>query len=104
MEPMTLQDLWDNYLKYRPDRAQSLRRKGLNGLPYDSPLNLVYSLPYAVLAARLHYLRVPEGLPQVNDWVGMEAYWKEHYNTPLGRGTPEEFLHNVERYLDHGEV
>ena len=40
---------------------------------------------------RLHYFRVKAPLPALYDVDGRAAYWKAHYNTPLGAGTVEEF-------------
>jgi hypothetical protein len=31
--------------------------------------------------------------------AGMADYWKQHYNTPLGRGTVEEFISNYQRHV-----
>jgi hypothetical protein len=41
---------------------------------------------------RLHYRRVAEPLPAAKDTEAMAAYWKAHYNTPLGKGTVEKAL------------
>lgn len=99
MEPATLRDLWSNWLKFRGDKSQVLSRKSMTGIKHDEPLNLIYSLPYATLATRFHYMRVPQSLPEEGDWQGYAWYWKEHYNTVGGKGTEEEFLHNCIRFL-----
>jgi hypothetical protein len=41
---------------------------------------------------RVRYLRAPGTLPLANDVGAIAAYWKLHYNTPLGAGTPTEFV------------
>ena len=46
---------------------------------------------YAAAMCRLHYRRVPAPLPQLGDPDAVAAYWKQHYNTALGAGTPEQF-------------
>ena len=53
------------------------------------------NLYYAVAMCRIHYYRVSEALP--NDLEGMARYWKKYYNTELGKGTVEEFIHNYEQ-------
>ena len=42
--------------------------------------------------ARIKYWRVPKKLPVENDIEGMAKYWKDYYNTSLGKGTPEKFI------------
>jgi hypothetical protein len=44
----------------------------------------------SVLFARLFYMLVPEQFPSTDE--GMADYWKEHYNTSAGEGTPEDFM------------
>ena len=39
---------------------------------------------------RIHYWRKPGAIPA--EIEGQAAYWKRHYNTPLGRGTVEKYL------------
>ena len=47
---------------------------------------------YACAMCRIHYQRVREPLPDADDLEGQAAYWKAHYNTPLGAGTVEHFI------------
>jgi hypothetical protein len=54
---------------------------------------------YAAAMARLRYRRAPGRLPAAGDVAGMAAYWKRHYNTPLGRGVPAEFAARLARAL-----
>ncbi len=49
--------------------------------------------------ARVHYLRVPEPLPAPGDIEGLARYWKAHFNTPAGAGTPAGFVANWRRYV-----
>lgn len=44
------------------------------------------------LFARLHYLRVPEPIP--DDLRSQGEYWKEFYNTFAGKGTVAEYMKN----------
>lgn len=98
MEPDTERDIWENYLAYRPELAEAVRKiKG------TSPEPLIWNLYYQVAMARLHYRRVAEPLPVLNDIPAMAQYWKRYYNTPKGKGTEAEFIENYHRYLteDH---
>lgn len=106
IEPATHRDLYENWLHYRTDilqdafrmaglwRTQPLRpgRGGTTTMPADSVL--IGNLFYATAVARLLYRRVNETLPAATDLRGLAAYWKQHYNTPQGKGTVEEFARN----------
>jgi len=77
IEPATHADIWTNYLKFRPE-SRIQRRP-------DS--SLITDLAYSTVIARLVYWRRPEPMPDADDVEGLGAYWKQHYNTPLGKGT-----------------
>lgn len=93
MEPATEKDLWQNYLEYRPKRAEVIAR-------FDTAddRDLWYNLGYQILLARMHYVRVPEKLPPHNDLFAMARYWKDHYNTYMGAGTVKKAVEAYERY------
>ena len=98
MEDPTHNDLWENYLKFKPDLCRNVLLIG----KCDAD-NLVTNLVYATAMARIQYLRAPEALPSANDISGMGAYWKQYYNTPAGAGTQEEFFENYKIYvLEYG--
>lgn len=88
IEPATHEDVWVNYLRYRPH--QWLAREP------DSAL--VTDLEYATAIARIIYYRRPEPLPDADDIEGLGAYWKQHYNTPLGKGRVAEWVLNYREY------
>lgn len=88
MEPATIVDIWDNYLKYRENLAGLIRPLMNEGMSKIEQIK--GNLYYATAMARIHYRRVPKPLPQAADAVGMAAYHKEHYNTHLGATDPEE--------------
>ncbi len=94
MEPETHDDIWDNYLKYRPNR-ETMLLSVIDAGQRPLPSRMVWDLRYATLMCRLHYRRVQPPLPEADDAWALGAYWKEHYNTPKGRGTVEKF---VEKY------
>lgn len=105
MEPATHGDIWDNYLYYKPKDFKSLIKDLLpvwavySSEPYAWSDSMVHSLQYAAAMCRVHYLRKSEPLPYAWDLEGQARYWKEHYNTHLGKGTEEEFLHNYKRFV-----
>ena len=95
MERATHDDIWTNFLHYRT-------KLGLNVLgPYAKPdhTRLVWDLAYACALCRVHYLRSPSVLPSAGDIVGQAAFWKRWYNTPLGKGTEEQYIANWHRAM-----
>ncbi len=114
MEPATHHDIYINYLRY-PGRAE-LRRKvigllspmpeGFTNVQTESLLSasvaesfakavvnqLIDNDRYAAAMCRIRYLRAPQALPAADDIKAMAQYWKDHYNTKAGKGTPEKFL------------
>lgn len=97
MEPATLNDIWENYLKYKPDLVQKI--KEVTGCSGPDLSALEADLRYAIIMARIHYRRVKAPLPDSNDVGGLAAYWKEHYNTIKGAGSVEEFVKNYKKYV-----
>lgn len=99
MEPATHNDCWDNYLNFRAGRADQVRQ---TLAPGQEPVaaTLEVNDTYAAAMCRVRYLRVPTAMPAADDIPALADYWKQHYNTPLGAGTPEEFLDKWPRYVD----
>jgi len=103
IEPTTHQDLWTNYLSYRPEKAALIagfasRNSGPLTQPDDQ--ELVTNLAYATVIARMIYFRVPEALPDGTDISALALYWKTHYNTNLGKGKISEFEQNFRKYVN----
>ncbi|MBI2881275.1 MAG: hypothetical protein HYY21_06785 [Candidatus Tectomicrobia bacterium] len=96
MEPATHDDIWENYLSFRPELRERVSAFLVPG--QDRTLQLIWNLAYATAMCRTHYLRVPAPLPDADDILGLAEYWKLHYNTPQGRGRPEEFVRNFEEH------
>jgi len=100
MEPATHDDIWERYLRYKRWLNITVHEAaGIEGeekLPADY---MIYNLRYAAAMARIHYLRVPQALPEADDIEGLAAYWKRYYNTYLGAGTVEEFIENYHRFV-----
>ncbi len=90
MEPATHDDIWENFLAFRQELSDRVTAFLVPG--QDRVAQLVWNLAYATAMCRVHYMRVPHPLPAPDDVRGLAEYWKQHYNTPQGRGTPEEFI------------
>lgn len=90
-EPATHDDIWSNYLRYRPVLAEPLNRLR-NG--ETSALALLRYPLYAAAICGVHYKRRQQGrhLPPSNDPQLQAALWKHSYNSRLGRGTIEQAL------------
>jgi len=102
MEPATHDDIWLNYLHYKPilfskdHKIKRFRNKKL----YDHfSETLYYNLKYAIIMARIHYLRVPDALPKDGDIEGLAKYWKDHFNTFLGKGKQTDFIDKYNKYV-----
>ena len=96
IEPATHDDVWKNFLGYRHKLADTI-----GALLASAPSRheqLVTNLAYATAMARVHYLRVPEPLPEAGDVRALARYWKAHYNTALGAGAAADFAANYLRF------
>jgi hypothetical protein len=91
MEPATHNDIWDNFLKYRPELAEKIG-KLIVPTGTDKLIALEMNDKYACAMARVHYLRAPTPLPRSGDVEAMAKYWKDHYNTWKGRGKPSKYV------------
>lgn len=93
MEPVTHDDIMRNYLAYN----SRICSKVLGFISADAN-RMETDLRHATVMARLQYYRRPEQLPEVDDLDGQANYWKQWYNTPLGKGTVEEYKENYVKY------
>jgi len=91
MEPRTHNDIWANFLKYKPALAQAVGSL-LSSQNSDRLVELERNDRYASAMARVHYLRVSVALPRAGDVLAMAAYWKDHYNTWKGKGKKEKYV------------
>lgn len=97
IEPATLADLDDNFLKFRPELSALLDQLLA---PWPSPeLQLVTNPLFAAAVCRLRYFRAPDPLPDADDIDGLGKYWKRFYNTAAGAGTVAEFVSDYRRYI-----
>ncbi|GGB21958.1 hypothetical protein GCM10007414_39210 [Agarivorans gilvus] len=91
MEPATHDDIWDNFLKYRKGLAKDVI-SFLSSPNANKITELENNDKYAAAMARTHYMRVPAALPKAGDIKAQANYWKQYYNTPLGKGLPHEYI------------
>ncbi len=98
MEPATYRDIWERWLPGQKELAQRLREMtcgvaGPDGIITDAPAaaTMIHDLRFAAAMCRVFYRRIKAPLPAAGDLVGQAAYWKRHYNTALGKGTPEQY-------------
>jgi len=96
IEPNTLKDLKDNYLKYNPRLEQAIKI-------FDTPLpdedDLTGNLFYQIVIARLIYYRVRYPLPSCKDIQAMAQYYKLYWNTVKGKATVEEAMNSYRHYV-----
>lgn len=113
VEPATHDDIWRNVLFADPDGAAvdladrpaghgrrvllTSRLRGLMLKPLSRDERLLCPF-YATAIARLVYWRRPEPLPDAGDLEGLAAYYKAHFNTPLGASTPAKWIADFRRY------
>jgi len=87
VEPDTINDTIDNYLKFRPEKMNHLVKRGLD---LADPVNSVLCSIYLQVAfCRYKYWRSPKAIP--SGLVPQAKYWKAIYNGP-GKGTIEHFV------------
>ena len=98
IEPATHQDLYENYLQYRPELMQKL--EGLLAPDLSMDENLQTNLMYGAGVCRLCYYRKPDPIPIAGDLEGQAHYWKDHYNTHLGAGTVSKYTLKVKQVFD----
>lgn len=97
IEPATHDDLYANYLSYRPEMMSRLMELRSPALDMDE--NLATNLMYGAAVCRLCYYRKPDPLPEAGDVEGQGKFWKKHYNTPLGAGTVPKYVLKVTNTL-----
>jgi hypothetical protein len=102
MEPATHDDIWNNFLKYRTKLANAVS-SFLTSPTANKHSELETNDKYATGMARIHYSRVPVPLPAKGDLIAQANYWKQYYNTPLGKGLPKEYIHKWNLYVVGGK-
>jgi len=100
MEPATHDDIWNNFLKYKPTLGNTILRWEMpRAFTDNNAKEMAGNLYYAVAMARCFYLRFYESLPEHDDVVGMARYYKKYWNTEDGAATVEEAIENYNKYV-----
>ena len=95
MEEATHNDIWKNFLKYKPRLAKLVL--SISGLTEPDFNALEKNDIYACAMCRVHYFRKKEPIPTTIN--GYAWYWKQFYNTSEGKGTISEFINNYIKYV-----
>ena len=90
VEPATLIDIMNNYVKYRPELEKRLKSLGFS--ESDMETRVMSNIALQAVFCRLKYKRDKYALPKFNDLKGQAEYWKRVYNTHLGKGTIKHFM------------
>jgi hypothetical protein len=98
IEPATHDDVWSNYLLYRKEMSDRVDQ--LQTLHLAGSKALIGNLYYATAIARIIYYRRPEPLPEAGDIEALGHFWKAHYNTVKGKGSPHMFKLNYLEYCN----
>lgn len=100
MEPATERDIWNNYLFY----GRAAKRKAIYQVSgvrsYKNNGALEWNIAYGICMCRLHYRRIAEPFPNVNDIEALGWYWDTHYNRNPLKGTVKEFVRKYHRYVE----
>ena len=96
MEPATLDDLYLNYLRFKPHHRDSLEYwRPQFGNPVDG---LWGCLLYQVASARLQYYRKPFAMPDADDIEALAHIAKDEWNTVVGKATWRNYADAYRRY------
>ena len=90
VEPNTIKDTMDNYVKYRSKIQDCLLKLGY--ADDDVSYRVMSNIALQVAFCRLKYRRDKHAMPKASDVEGQAKYWKRVYNSHLGKGTIEHFL------------
>jgi|GEM_PF-5493509 len=95
MEPTTARDIQHNFLRYRPQLDGIVNRFYNSKMSLEE--NLIGNLHYQMAMLRVHLLRCKGSIP--SSLEDQAKYWKDNYNTHLGKGTIEEYIRNYNIYV-----
>lgn len=102
IEPATAIDTIRNYIAYRTDFIKLFlettnRRFSITMTDKEVSDELLNNFKFATLIARLCYYRKTFNFVD-HDVEEYAKIWKKYYNTPLGKGTEQEFVKNYKFY------
>ena len=88
IEPATIRDIWENYISFRKPLIEATYKLGL--IEENKVFSVFSNIALAVAFCRIHYRRQPGAIPKT--MPARAAYWKQHYNTKLGKGTVDHYV------------
>ena len=92
IEPFTFYDIKNRRNSY-------FMKAGYNTIKLKAE-DMLDDLKLSCLVCRLKYLDTPKPLPNSPDDVeALARYWKQFYNTRLGKGSIEDFIEKYNRYI-----
>lgn len=95
IEPATHQDIWRNYLAYRPALAAKIKSLTNDNNRHPNDNELITNLAYATAITRIIYYRVSAPLPSAFAIEKQAIYWKKYYNTHQGKGSVADFIYHA---------
>ena len=97
-EPATHDDIWKNFIRFRPEIWNCMQAWfQFHNMPAHHLL--MVRIDYATAVARIHYRRVKQPLPDKDDINGIWEYYKEHYNTAQGKAQKEQSIAKYNKYV-----
>lgn len=94
MEIATARDIYDRFINKRPAIKKVIDEiKGPSLAMHEA---MTVNLAYATALARIKYYLDPKPIPMTLE--ERAEYWKRIYNTKLGKGKPEEYIKNAQKY------
>ena len=96
IEPATYMDVL-RYLRHRPELRNIVDSLATSSFDSDE---LIWNLAYATAIARVKYAMIPEAIPLTLE--GQARYYKQYYNTLLGKATEDEAIKNYINYVTNG--
>lgn len=97
MEPGDHDDIWKNFLAYKPELAALAASASKDPAHPASEMQL--NDAYATVMCRLHYMRCPRALPDPTDLNALWMYYKVNYNSVKGAATAVQFYANYHGYV-----
>ncbi len=99
MEPATHDDIFENFLRFRPELQAKVNHLSGDSTAFRPADEMIGNFYYATAMARVHYYRAQEPLPPFDKPDLLAIYWYVHYNKSLNTGFPSEALANYKRIV-----
>jgi hypothetical protein len=100
MEPLTYNDIWQNYINQDPKlNLKMIMSFRCNKMPPEEWL--IYDLRFATAMTRLFYARIKEPLPSAKDIDAIWAYYKKYYNTIKGAAVKEDSIQHYHDFVQY---